>query len=165
MSLAKLFLAIGISLIFAVFVSYALYALYEPPVYPNCYKLTEKCQQLSDPASTKCFNEVQQSSEYQTCDQQFQQLSYQYARNSFYVLFILGIAAVITGIFLTSLEGIGSGLIGGGVLVIIWSLFYSSQYWFTLSKYVKIVALGIVLILLIYLGYIKIENKSKSKKK
>jgi hypothetical protein len=184
MGLAKTFLAIGIAIIFAVFVSYGLHVIYEPPKdysygSNDCYK-TYNCQQqisdcqkqynYSDTGYQDCYSSVTQSTQYKTCqelytkcNEEFQKKTPQYihSRNSFYILLVIGIITIIAGILLTSLEGIGSGLMGGGILVVLWSLIYTRQYWFTLNKYIKLIALGIVLAILIYLGYKKLENKLK----
>ncbi|MEK6950505.1 MAG: hypothetical protein AABX13_02170 [Nanoarchaeota archaeon] len=77
---------------------------------------------------------------------------------------IISIAAIVSGTYYRKLEGIGSGFIGGGVLVILWSLMYTWSYWLTWPKYIKVIALGMVLALLIYLGYTRIEGKLKAKK-
>ena len=184
MGLAKTFLAIGIAIIFAVFISYGLSVVYEAPKYDysssynndcsktyDCQKQIQDCQKqydYSDPQYQDCYSNIQQSTEYKTClemrdkcneEYQKQTPRYKHSRNSFYILIVIGIIAIITGIFLTGLEGIGSGLIGGGVLVVLWSLFYTYTYWFTLNKYIKLIALGIVLAILIYFGYKKIEKK------
>jgi len=182
MGLAKTFLAIGIAVIFAVFVSYALYVIYEPPKdysYGSnaCYKIYNCEQQIIDCQRQfnysdyqDCYLNVTQSTQYKTCqelyskcNEEFQKKTpqYIYSRNSFYILIAIGIIAIITGILLTGLEGIGSGLMGGGILVVLWSLFYTYQYWSILNKYIKLIALGVVLAILIYLGYKKLENKLK----
>jgi len=182
MRLAKTFLAIGIAVIFAVFISYALYVIYEPPEYypyriNNCYE-TYNCQeQISDchrqfnySNYQYCYTTVTQSAQYKACQELYDKCNeefekknprYIHSRNSFYILMVIGIITIITGILLTGLEGIGSGLMGGGILVVLWSLVYTRQYWFTLNKYIKLTALGVVLAILIYLGYKKLENKLK----
>ena len=190
MSLVKTVLALGIAVIFALFVSYGLYVIYEPPKYDyysnsqcnqdyNCDKQLDSCfNQNSNTKDTpnyyqevdECESKIRQSLEYKTClesrdkcNEEFQKqtASYIYSRNSFYILFVIGIIAIIAGIFLTGLEGIGSGLIGGGILVVLWSLAYTWQYWISWSKYIKLIALGLVLLILIYLGYKRIESKLK----
>jgi len=182
MRLAKTFLAIGIAVIFAVFISYALYVIYEPPKdysfkTNDCYKTYNCQQQISDCQRQSnysdyeyCYSTVTRSTQYKTCqelydkcNEEFQKKTPQYihSRNSFYILMVIGIITIITGILLTGLEGIGSGLMGGGILVVLWSLVYTRQYWFTLNKYIKLTALGVVLAILIYLGYKKLENKLK----
>lgn len=173
MGLAKTFLAIGIAVIFAVFVAYALYIIYEPPKsysYDDCSKTYDCQKQISDCQDQDCRSSVTQSAQYKSClelrdncKEEFQKQTprYIHSRNSFYILIVIGIIAIITGIFLTGLEGISAGLMGGGVLVVLWSLVYTWEYWFTLNKYVKLIALAIVLAILIYFGYKKLENKLK----
>ena len=86
---------------------------------------------------------------------------YKHSRNSFYVLVSISIISIVAGILLSGLEGLGSGFIGGGVLIVIWSLIYTAEYWIRLNKYVKLIALGIILVILVVLGYKKIEKKLK----
>jgi hypothetical protein len=133
MRLAKTFLAIGIAVIFAVFIGYGLYVIYEHPKYGDCY-------------GADCYED-------------FGTRQYEYYRNSFFILIIIGTIALVAGILLSKMEGIGSGLMGGGILVILWSLAHTWEYWSSFNKYLKLGALGIVLIILIYLGYRKLERK------
>ena len=212
MSLAKTFLAIGISLLFAVFFAYAVYVVYEPPLnygsntcysQYDCYSKTQVCysrydcygsyvgkgpvpvislnynnslneSQIQDCTreQSKCIFDIENSSEYKTCfsDQEncLQESmktdpQYIYSRNSFYILALIGLAAIIAGMFLIYLEGIGSGLIGGGIILILWNIGYSWQYVSNLNKYVKLILLGLILVILIYLGYKKIENAGSKK--
>ena len=72
---------------------------------------------------------------------------------------LIGLAAIIGGMSLKKLEGIGSGLLGGGILVVLWSLGYSWRYWSEFNEYVKLALLGLVLAVLIYFGYKKIEKR------
>lgn len=189
MKLAKTFLAIGISVIFTVFIAYGLYAVYEPPKYEtntstctegqDCYtKFIKGCEQKQEcgktgpcsvaPLGENCYEKAEKNPEYQKCRQNFDQCEkdykkttekYRHARNSFYALLVIGILAMTVGAFLTKLEGIGSGFIGGGVLVVLWSLPYTWEYWFELHKYTKVAALGVVLVILVYLGYKKLEKR------
>ncbi|MEK6888684.1 MAG: hypothetical protein AABW80_01110 [Nanoarchaeota archaeon] len=115
-----------------------------------------------------CYNQVYASSEYQKCQEDQQKCveskeitsdNYKHSRNSFYILIVIAILSIIAGSFFWNMEGIGSGIMGGGVLIVLWSLAYTTDYWTTLNKYFKLIAVGIVLILLIYLGYKKLEQK------
>ena len=188
MKLAKIVLSIGIAIVFAVFVGYGLYTVYEPPKYSqetnNCYQ-TVNCDRFfqscrANVASDKydyakeqaCNNAVYANPEYQMCQDAQQKCNddftkstarYGYYRNSFYILMLVGLLAIIGGILISRLDSIGSGFIGGGVMVVLWSLAYTANYWLTLNKYIRLLALGIVLAVLIYLGYKKIEDKLKAK--
>ena len=187
MKLLKIVLGAAIAIVFAVFIGYSLYAIYEPPRIEenskcykeyNCDSYFDKCYVNETEAlklsrlESNCYRDVEASLEYQecrikreNCEDAFKKTTdeYKHSRNSFFVLLIIGIAAIIGGMFKSKLEGISSGFIGGGVLVILWSLIYTSYYWLTWSKYAKIIALGLVLALLIYFGYKKIENAAKKK--
>jgi len=160
MSLPKTFLAIGIAIILAVFISYGLHVIYESPTNPyqtsNCYE-TYNCNQYG--YGSQAYISCKELSD--KCSEEYEKQTprYQHAKNSFFILVILGIISIVLGMSLVELEGIGSGLIGGGILITLWSLVYTWQYWFTLNKYLKLFVLGVVLVTLIYLGYKKIESK------
>jgi len=86
---------------------------------------------------------------------------YKYFRNSFYILIMIGLATLILGVFLKKLDSIGSGLIGGGTLIILWSLIYTAQYWLTLGQYFKLLALAVVLLIMIAVAYKKMDKPDK----
>ncbi len=165
MKLTKTFLAIGISIIFAIFISYGLTVIYEKPSTSYAESPRGLCKDLiqknefghttwtteSSEAYNNCLDEKNKESEL-----------YNYSRNSFYILNLIGLAAIIGGISLRKLEGIGSGLLGGGILVVLWSLGYTRSYWSEFNEYVKLALLGIVLVVLIYFGYKKIETASNN---
>lgn len=162
MGLAKTFLAIGIAVLFVVFVAYALTVIYPSPsnAFEEYISNHGACntQYRCTSGSTNDTNCAE--SRERCLEEKYRQSGlYAHDRNSFYILLAIGLLSVVTGIFLTNLEGIGSGLIGGGILTILWSLIYTWRYWFALGKYVKLIALGIILVVLIYLGYKKLDKK------
>ncbi len=188
MALAKTFLAGAIAIIFTVFIAFGLHVIYEPPEYTytendcnqkyNCEKTTQDSldqynYNYSDTEYQNCYSKTMKDPSYKMCldsrdkcveESEKQNPEYIHARNSFFIIISIAIGSIILGILLTKLESIGPGLMGGGVLLVLWSLIYTWKYWFTLNKYIKLVALGIVLVILIYLGYKKIENKETPKK-
>jgi hypothetical protein len=120
------------------------------------------------PAYTGCYEKVYASAQYQKCmedqndcNNKINQTSenYFHARNSFYILIVLAIVAIIVGARLWQKEGIGSGFLGGGVLTVLWALIYTPQYWTTLNKYLRLLAVGAVLVLLVWIGYKKLETR------
>jgi len=211
MKLSRIFLAIGIAVIFAVFVGYALYVFYEPPKYyldnnNTCYQqfycenMTADCYSNKTLAAQTgypnygpepiayydtgvkyggdynytCYNEIINSAAYfqcqeqrDECNQEFQKSTarYVHARNSFYILVAISMIAIIVGAFFIGVEGVSSGIIGGGLLLIIWALMYTAEYWLTLGKYVKLLALFAVLALLVYIGYTKFADRVGKKRK
>ncbi|MBT4540122.1 hypothetical protein HOC35_01285 [Candidatus Woesearchaeota archaeon] len=191
MGLRKTFLAIGIAIIFALFIGYGLYVFYEMPkgsYGQDCYE-EFKCYDLSNctkevvvedrmeneeqtmpvpvEADPFCHEKLYDSKEYQECEEKRDECrenallvspQYAHARFNFFALLIFAAIALIVGVYLKNLEGIGSGFIGGGILLILWSLPYTNLYWFNWNKYIKLAALGLILVLLIYLGYKKLEK-------
>jgi hypothetical protein len=198
MKLAKIFLAIGVAVLYAVFFCYGVYALYEPPVYEsdtcylkfNCEAAVNACYGnqemmkagqpvpvaapvpatvLSQQEIDKCVLDKQSDSAFKTCNEQrtvcqqdFQKSSgrYTHARNSFFILMFIALASLIGGlVFLNKLEAIGPGIWGGGIIIALYALPYTSEYWLTWNKYVKLASIGVILAVLIYFGYKKIEKK------
>lgn len=185
LSLAKSVLALGIAVLFAVFIGYGYTVVYERPTYlgnskPNTcyaqYNCSEQCSKMAKTAeiggqitSPSLCTQVQMSSpEYIACQKlqkeclgewKKQGPMYAYSRNSFYILGIISLASIIAGALLISLEGIGSGFILGGVLLLVWTLVYTASYWMLLNRPAKVILLGIGLVVLVYFGYKRIDRR------
>ena len=111
------------------------------------------------------------SEEYKLCQENYKECRNEYkktspktiyARNSMWVLVIIGIGTILVSLLFVTAEAIKSGLLGGGILTMLWMLIYTSNYWIDyVSKYVKLAVLGVVLVILIYVGYKKIEKRMK----
>ena len=74
----------------------------------------------------------------------------------FYVAVPMGIAAIVTGAFL-SIQAIGTGLMFGGIFSIIDGYII---YWSELSDALRFISLLVAFIVLIVIGYKKIGNKT-----
>ncbi len=218
MGLKQTALAIGIAIVFTVFIAYGVWAVYEPPKSyeyksDECWKefdcdkemrecsdkfrkeqvyepdidggpevdegplVDEHNEESIEPMPARdydnCYNQIRNKPEYMKCMEQRDQCEeefasttprYFHARNSFIALFIMAVLAILLGMYL-KLESISSGFIAGGVMLLIWSLIYTAEFWMQWNKFVKLAALGIVLVLLIYLGYKKIETHTRPKAK
>lgn len=142
----------------------------------NCEKLIEDCRaqftsnntEVIAAGSDTCYETVRQTTNYKSCmenqdkcreEAQKQTLRYRHSRNNFFILVIIGVVIILLGAFITRYEGIGSGFIGGGILTIIYALVRGWNYWFEVNKYAKLLILLAVLLLLIFLGYKKIEKR------
>lgn len=187
MSLSKTFLSIGITVVFAAFAAYALNVIYPMPEYDysangcylkyDCYKPVRDCESKYYNASStvpavipkeaqECSLNITKSDEFKQCqkesakcDEEFQKKSPQYAhaKNTFIMLIIIGIVSIIAGSMMR-VEGVGSGFIGGGVLLLLWSLVNSWMYLYYLDRYFKLAGLGIALAVLIYIAYEKFDK-------
>ena len=189
MKLAKIFLAIGVAILYAVFFCYGVYALYEPPQYEqdtcylkyNCEATFNQCYgadasnpkavpaPVAQPVVDKCVADKQLEEGFSKCNQdrnlcteEFRKNSarYYHSRNSFFILMVIALLSLIGGlVFLSKLEAIGPGIWGGGIIIALYALPYTSDYWLSWNKYVKLAAVGVILAVLIYFGYKKIEKK------
>lgn len=192
MSLSKTFLALGIAIVFAAFISYGINVVYEAPQYDytqndcylkyDCYKAQRECEKQYMPNTTSpgmvaipepndCYIKTQNTTEYKTCmkeldrcNEEFTKQSpgYAHARNTFFLMLFIGLAAIAGGSRLKTAEGVGSGFIGGGVLVILFSIIQSGIYVYSLDKYIKLAGLGIALAVLVYIGYKRMDGKKNN---
>jgi hypothetical protein len=87
-----------------------------------------------------------------TCSQNFATASATHARNSFIALVVLGVIAVIAGVFVPGSSIVSSGLAYGGVLSF---LIASVSYWGDAGSWIR---LGISLVALIALLYIGLKR-------
>ncbi len=189
MGLQKTFIAIAIAVVFATFISYGVSVIYEQPKYDfsdndcgvkyDCYKPMRECeaefiQNKSSEGLTPilepndCYTALQKDPAYKECiinydicNEEFTKSSpqYRHARNTFFILLFLGLIAIVAGGMFLKLEILGSGFIGGGVIIILWSIIRSGLYVYHLDKHMKLAGLGIVLATLVYMGYKKLDAK------
>ena len=90
---------------------------------------------------------------YYECQKAFDAVNEKHNRVVFIVAAIGGLIAIILGLFL-ALPSVSSGLmLGGGFLMI----YGTSQYWYKLSNWIRVILLGVVLIVLIWLAYRKLK--------
>jgi hypothetical protein len=88
------------------------------------------------------------------CREEFEDVRQGYERNVFIIAVGLGIIALIVGIAL-KLPNVSSGIMGGGILTILYGII---RYWSDLPDYGRFIILGIALVILIWLGYKKINR-------
>jgi len=182
MELMKSFLAIGIAIILALFIGYGVYIVYEPPNIRGsvnrcldesrqCSALLDGCKQLSSDTSSQeyldCLQDTREGKTYLDCLEEVEQCKkdaaaedpkYKHSRNSFFILISFVIVILVAGFLLSKFEGIGSGFLGGSIILTIWTLVYTARYWLEFNKYVKLATLGVILALLIFFGYRKIDK-------
>ena len=64
--------------------------------------------------------------------------------------------AVLIGGVVLKLESVSTGIMGGGALIIIYGIL---RYWGDASDALRFIILGIVLAVLVWIGYKKLEKK------
>ncbi len=95
------------------------------------------------------------------CNKVFMDAQEKYNRIVFISAGIVGILALIIGAAILALESVGTGIMFGGVLTIIYG---TIRYWGNLPDVGRFIILGIALVVLIWLGY-KILASQGSKQK
>jgi hypothetical protein len=97
------------------------------------------------------------------CRQDYDEARESYSQNLFLITLPLGIAIIIFGTLMFSLESVGAGLMGGGVGLILWGV---TGFWEFAEDWLKFLLSLVGLIILIGLSYYfnKKLIKKKSKK-
>jgi len=153
-------LSLIIAIVLAGFVIYLVESIYPSPKYEDyCGKV--RVPQSFDKADTLEDCILNGGSwingycdYYLECNQEWEKVSDNHRRVLFVVSAIVGLIAISFGITL-ALPSVSSGLmLGGGFLM----FFGTAQYWSNLNNWIRALILGIVLIILIWLGYKKLEN-------
>ncbi len=184
MELKKVALTIGIAVLFALFVGFFVDALYESPKYEDyCDQAYYARPHLVEPSSLNCtviYNETEFNRCYKDsgeirynfdergcetdyyceyCGKEFNTENTKYNKNIFYICAIIGILAILAGLYLPKdIDAIASGLIFGGIMVLI----YGTARAFTdFGKWMRVIILGVELILLIWVGYKKVRDKKE----
>ena len=140
-------LAVSIAIIFTFFIGFGIETFYESPQYGDY------CEEYARPVQLEGENVTDIKED--TCWDEFDIARQPYERNVFIITLILGLAAVIVGGLFLTVESVGSGIMGGGVLTLIYGIL---RYWGDMSKYLRFAVLGLVLAILIWIGYKKFKK-------
>ncbi|MFC1728559.1 hypothetical protein ACFLZ7_03790 [Nanoarchaeota archaeon] len=146
----KWLLAIGIALVFTMFINYGIRTFYEGPNFDE-YK-PEDCPEGRYPLATE-----EKETYRAECDEwennEFIEIKDKYETNVFIILVVAGLIGIILGLTLV-VDAVSLGLLLGGII----TLFIGTiRYWGRLFDYARFVILGAVLALLIWLGYKKLK--------
>ena len=92
---------------------------------------------------------------YFTCQKDFEKVNNVYKRNVFIVWMIAGTIAIVASFFLFAIESMSIIFTFAGLISF---LVGTVGYWSAIQDYLRFVILGIVLAVLIYIGYKKLTN-------
>ena len=172
-------LAIAIVIVFNLFVNYGIATFYKGPEYNDfCIDKYPRIAPAKGPGPYDCdaliADEALQKNcteqkgyiayEYdsngcpakaycETCGARFEEVNGKYNANVFIALVAIGVAALIAGILIKA-DAVGSGFLFGGVV----SIFIGAiRYWGQLHDVARFSILGIVLALLVWIGYRKLK--------
>lgn len=185
MDAKKLAMIIGIGVLLPLFLGFFVDAVYtepkwedycdnsmyskpylEPRAGVNCIDmyLTPEAQQClrdnGNPIPKYDSNNCQVYERCDYCQRDFDTARQEYNRNVFFILAPLGLIIVLIGIYL-SVEYIGAGLMFGGLI----TMFYATvRYFSDMSKLLRALVLLVELLVIIHIGYKKIEDNKQSEK-
>lgn len=95
------------------------------------------------------------------CPVEYQKVQSVYNRNLFFILAPIALIFVVLGIFLT-IEYLGAGFMFGGLIL----LFYATMRYFSdMSKLLRAIVVLVEFAIILYIGYRKIDKKSKNSKR
>lgn len=165
-------LTVAIAIIFALFIGVGINTFYDEPNYedycersPHTIYTQAECEaeggkwtQYGPEAPKPVESNVTMTGwcdQYYTCEKEYDQVSEVYNRNVFIISIIAAGVAFILGGIVLSLESVSAGFMLGGILIAIYG---TLRYWGAMSKYLRFIILGIVLALLIWIGYKKLKK-------
>ncbi|MBI2449213.1 hypothetical protein HYV49_02865 [Candidatus Pacearchaeota archaeon] len=172
-SIKNILLGIAIAIVYAFLVGYGTNLIYNSPEYNdfcksrfypdkpfieprNCTfnaELNKQARECTEQGGSPVYDYDERGCETSlTCDfcqKDFDEANKKYTRTVFIVSGVMGIIAIAVGALIFNIEAIGAGLMGGGVL----SLIYGNiRYWQNLNNWMKVIILAIALVALIYIG-------------
>ncbi|MBU4561584.1 hypothetical protein L6386_05715 [bacterium] len=148
----RIILGIGIAVIFTMAAFYGIYTFYPEPKRGNYVTVTSK-------QVKKALGEEKTALKKERKEQQskYREARNRWSRNVFFICLPIGLIALIVGIWL-KVQPVSGGLMGGGILTLIGG---AGFYWEQIGQLAKFIALGIILIFLIWLGYKKLGVRTK----
>ena len=149
-------LSVAIALISVFFFAYAIQSVYPAPEYNNYCEGMPNINLNENGDRIEIYNEQEDSKRgnLSVCNKEYNEAKDIYERNVFFANSIIAISIFVLGFFL-AIDAVSSGLMGGGVILI----FYGTlRYWGNLSDIWRTSILGISLIILIWLGYKKLND-------
>jgi hypothetical protein len=180
MDVKKVAMILAITVLLPLFVGLFTDAVYLEPKYENYCNNTYydspkaipttpvNCTDVyANPEVQKCNNEkgmpefkydannCQQFRSCNYCSKLFNEDQQKYNRNIFFVLLPLGLIIIILGIYL-AVDYLGAGLMFAGLIVMFYATF---RYFSDMSKTLRALVILIELLVIMWIGYMKIEQK------
>lgn len=166
MNIKNLAIGIAIMILTLFVVMYGINIFYSQPEYedfcnmskPYYFTTTEKScieaggrwEKFTEPQQIKDANATGYCDQYYHCSQDFETADKEYHKNIFLLTLPLGIIILLIGMFLFRLEAVGSGLMGGGILSIIYGI---GGYWRYSAEVLKFSLSLAGLIIIIFAAY------------
>lgn len=185
-NLKKFGLGIAIIIVFNLFINYGIDTFYKAPKYDNFCKpevvrqaiaSKEKCDSIGGLWSENVYYKGVMKDNQQVatapvpagqvaepagwcdasfkCQKDFDSTANVYRRNAFIIWVIAGLAAIMASFFLMAVEAVSTAFVFAGLVSLIVG---TIGYWSAMQDYLRFVILGLVLAVLIYIGYKKLKE-------
>lgn len=184
MNVKKVAMILAITVLLPLFVGLFTDAVYQQPKYENYCNNTYydypkmapavpvNCTDYyNEPNVQKCYTEkgmpefsydlngCQKFKSCNYCSVDFNTAQQKYNRNIFFVLLPVGLIVVILGLYLL-VDYLGAGLMFAGLIIMFYATF---RYFSDMSKILRALVILIELLVIMWIGYRKIEDKKNSK--
>jgi hypothetical protein len=175
-------LAIAIVVVLNLFVNYGVYTFYKPANFEKTcpmeltqknYANKEECEAVGGEwfeGSTAVYQEkyypvpigdrsaiTSWCDPMAKCQKDYQNKMNYYNRNVFIILEIVGLVSFLLGLFAINAKSVANGFLGGGIISMIIG---SIRYWSGMDDYLRFGILGLVLAILVWVGYKKISGRN-----
>jgi hypothetical protein len=182
----NILIGIAIAIILPFMMAYGINVFYEAPEYSKICNNTYDAYPKMYPIATNCSTNPRLDLSAQNCmmqgalvvyrydsagcpkevvcdfcQKQFEEIQKEYGKKVFIISNIFGLILIIAGGLLFSIEAIGAGLIGGGIITMIRG---NAVYWNNLDNLFKFIILLVALIVVLYVA-IRMNKNIKIKKK
>ena len=161
MKLKQVIVGLAIAIIFTLFINYGIMTFYDRPLYddfcPNLFEITNEIEcsgangewfEYAEGSVPRIEGETGNCNNKMSCNEAFDTARESYSKVYFIITLILGLTALIGGIFIEQ-KTINLGALVGGLL----TLFVGTiSYWEFAEDLLRFVILGITLVILIYVA-------------
>lgn len=175
-------LAIAIAIILALFIGYGIHTFYKAPKYDDYCKpfaperalVIEredkdciKVEKANGPLEQECYEDDGQPrydydedgckvfKECDYCSKEYREVREEYDKNVFILTAVFGMICIVVGGVVLKLVSVSSGIMGGGILTVIYG---TLRYWGEMHDVLRFTILGIVLVILVWIGYKKFKK-------
>lgn len=160
----NIILAIGIAILFVMFVAYAIESFYPSPSYDDfcgefrSYDNPRDCEESGGRWNENGVKPVEgnvtgfcEVDFY--CRQDYGDAEEIYSRDVFFISIVVGLIVIVVSVLLKK-ENVSSGFMAGGFLLVIYG---TIRYWGSLSDVWRTLMLGFALAVLVWIGYKKLK--------
>jgi len=182
MDVKKIAMILAITVLLPLFVGLFIDAVYQQPKYEaycnNSYAVAQaipvrsvianNCTSIYDVRQDQCYNNggqaefnytndgCQEYSYCNYCSKDYNAATQEYNRNIFFILLPVGLIVVILGLYLL-IDYLGAGLMFAGLIIMFYATF---RYFSDMSKILRALVILVELLVIMWIGYKKIENKN-----